>query len=66
VPGPIGTVLDSAAYGRQNGSDQSGCDDRLVWDGRDERGQFVPPGLYYAVFEADGKRDTRKILYKGP
>jgi hypothetical protein len=66
VPGPIGTVLDSAAYGRQNGSDQSGCDDRLVWDGRDERGQLVPPGLYYAVFEADGKRDTRKILYKGP
>lgn len=67
VPAPNGlaTQLDSGAYGRQPNS-QSGCDSRLSWDGTDERNRPVPPGVYIAVFVADGARSSKKILFKGP
>jgi hypothetical protein len=64
-PGGLGTQLDSGAYGRQLNS-QSGCDPRLAWDGTDDRKHPVPPGVYIAVFSADGVRSSKKILYKGP
>jgi hypothetical protein len=66
VPGALGAVLDSGAYGRQAIDAESGCDPRNAWDGRDDAGRFVPAGVYIAVFEADGKPETKKILYKGP
>jgi hypothetical protein len=58
--------MDSGAYGRQNSANQSGCDNRFSWDGRDNNGRQVPAGVYIAVFIADGVRSTKKILYKGP
>lgn len=66
VPGFLPAVLDSGSYGRQRPGSQSGCDSQLAWDGRDDRGQFVPPGVYISVFQADGKRESRKFLFKGP
>jgi hypothetical protein len=66
VPGiAIAAQLDSGAYGRQSGTD-GGCDSRLQWDGRDATGRPAPPGVYIAVFNADGLRSTIKIWYKGP
>jgi len=65
APGGLGAQLDSGAYGRQPDS-QSGCDSRLAWDGTDGRNRPVPPGVYIAVFVADGVRSSRKILFKGP
>jgi hypothetical protein len=65
TPGGLTAQLDSGAYGRQLNS-QSGCDPRLAWDGTDDRRRFVPPGVYIAVFTADGVRSSKKILYKGP
>lgn len=65
VPGAMPALLDSGAYGRQ-GSEQSGCDPRLAWDGTDDRGRRVPQGVYIAVFEADGRRETKKLFYRGP
>lgn len=66
VPGALPAVLDSGAYGRQGAADQGGCDPRLQWDGRDDAGRTVPPGAYIAVFEADGKRESKKLVFKGP
>jgi hypothetical protein len=67
IPGPIGRGrLPVGAYGRQNVSAQTGCDDRLSWDGRDDTGRSVPPGVYLAVFKGDGVQTSKKILYKGP
>jgi hypothetical protein len=67
VPGPIGSgSLPVGAYGRQNVSTQTGCDDRLSWDGKDDTGRFVPLGVYIAVFKGDGVQQSVKILYKGP
>jgi hypothetical protein len=66
VPGPqLSAVLDSGAYGRPAATQSGPCDPRLSWDGLDETGHVVPPGLYYAVFEADGKRITHKIVFTG-
>jgi hypothetical protein len=65
APGGLTTQLDSGAYGRQLNS-QSGCDPRLSWDGTDDRQRPVPPGVYIAVFVADGVRSSKKILFKGP
>jgi len=34
----------------------------VVWDGRDRRGQSVATGIYFAVFRAEGRTFTRKML----
>jgi hypothetical protein len=67
IPGPIGDgALPAGAYGRQNVDATSGCDPRVAWDGRDDRGNFVPPGVYVARFIANGKASIIKLVYKGP
>jgi len=66
VPGPqLNAVLDSGAYGRPSTTDVGGCDPRLEWDGTDQNGRVVPPGLYFVVFQAEGIRVTHKLLFKG-
>jgi len=67
VPGPIGNgVMNAGSFGREDIDAKSGCDPKLTWDGKDDRGQFVPPGVYIAQFVANGKSTTIKMLYKGP
>lgn len=67
IPGGYAAVLDSGAYGRQliTANEQTGCDSKASWDGTDDRGRSVPPGVYIAVFEADGVRQTKKVFYRG-
>ena len=65
VPGLLPAQLDSGAYGRQSVGTDGGCDARLSWDGTDDGGRPVPPGVYIAVFEADRFRSTKKIVYRG-
>jgi hypothetical protein len=57
VPGLLSdATLTAGAYGR---------DGTITWDGKDDAGRFVPPGVYVAVFEGDGTRASIKILFKG-
>jgi hypothetical protein len=35
---------------------------QVAWRGRDQGGRTVPSGAYYVRLEADGGRDTRKIM----
>jgi hypothetical protein len=66
IPGPMGGgQLSTGLYGRDN-IDANGCDPNLSWDGRDDRGNFVPQGVYIARFMADGKSSVIKMLYMGP
>lgn len=65
VPGVLSAELDSGAYGRQSVSTNGGCDARLSWDGTDDGGNPVPPGVYIAVFEADRVRSSKKIVFRG-
>ena len=64
IPGPIGDgTLPVNIYGRKDIN--SGCDDRLEWNGKDDNGQYVPAGIYFAVFDGDHKHSSTKIMYKG-
>lgn len=62
----VAAVLDSGAYGRESPNDLTGCDPNFEWDGRDDRGRFVPSGVYIAILEADGRRDSKKLLFFAP
>jgi hypothetical protein len=62
----IAAVLDSGAYGRESPTDLTGCDPNLQWDGRDDRGRLVPSGVYIAILEADGRRDSKKMMFIRP
>lgn len=49
----VRTLLDgSLAAGEQ----------MTAWDGRDDGGRALPSGLYLYAFEAEGQRETRKML----
>lgn len=34
----------------------------VSWDGRNERGEVVPSGIYYVILEANNKRFQRKLM----
>jgi hypothetical protein len=34
----------------------------LVWDGRDERSNLVPVGVYFVRIESKGESDTKKMM----
>ncbi|HEY9225034.1 MAG TPA: hypothetical protein VIP11_00205 [Gemmatimonadaceae bacterium] len=66
LPRPGADPLRPAGiYGRPAATDLL-CDPQFSWDGRDDDGRFVPPGVYVVEFRGDGVRSTRKMLYKGP
>jgi len=37
---------------------------RMAWDGRDDRGETVQPGLYLVVLERSGRRDIRRVVVR--
>ena len=61
----LGPTYPPGRYGRAAVGSDSGCDDRLTWDGRDDTGRTVPPGVYLVRFVGDGVTSTKKLLFKG-
>jgi hypothetical protein len=61
----LGPIFPPGRYGRAAVGSDSGCDDRLTWDGRDDSGRTVPPGVYLVRFVGDGITSTKKLLFKG-
>jgi hypothetical protein len=61
----LGPVYPPGRYGRAAVGSDSGCDDRLTWDGRDDTGRTVPPGVYLVKFVGDGITSIKKLLFKG-
>jgi flagellar hook capping protein FlgD len=35
---------------------------RKIWDARDDRGRAVPAGVYYVVFQADGRHMSQRLV----
>ncbi len=62
VPG----TLPAGRYGRPAGDAPGTCDDRFAWDGRDETGATVRPGVYVYRLTAPGFRDSKRIVFQGP
>ncbi|MCC7194719.1 MAG: hypothetical protein IT356_04085 [Gemmatimonadaceae bacterium] len=66
LPGSgLGGTLPPGRYGRAAFGSDSGCDTRLAWDGTDDRGRYVPPGVYLIRFSGDGVTEMRKVLFRG-
>jgi len=61
----LGPLFPPSRYGRAAVGSDSGCDDRLTWDGRDDNGRAVPMGVYIIRFRGDGLTLTHKVLWKG-
>jgi hypothetical protein len=58
--------LQPGRYGRARTELNEGCDQRFAWDGTDDRGVYVPEGVYLVRFKADGVQRVRKVLFRGP
>jgi hypothetical protein len=61
----LGPTYPPGRYGRAAVGSDSGCDDGLTWDGRDDTGRIVPPGVYLVRFVGDGITSTKKLLFEG-
>lgn len=61
----LGPLYPPGRYGRAAVGSDSGCDDRLTWDGRDDSGRTVPAGVYLVRFVGDGVTSTKKLLFRG-
>lgn len=61
----LGPIYPPGRYGRAAVGTDTGCDERLTWDGRDDTGRTVPPGVYLVRFAGDGVVSTKKLLFKG-
>lgn len=61
----VGGTATPGRYGRAAFGSDAGCDDRLTWDGRDERGRFVPQGAYLIRLRADGRTFQVRAVFTG-
>jgi serine protease AprX len=66
APGPaVPADLVPGHYGRPPGDVPGSCDPRFAWDGRDETGAFVRPGVYLYRLTAPGFQDAKRIVFLG-
>ena len=61
----VPSTLPAGRYGRPAGDAPGTCDDRFAWDGKDETGAQVRPGVYIYRLTAPGFRDSKRIVYQG-
>ena len=61
----LGGTLPPGRYGRATIGSDAGCDERLSWDGTDDRGRVVRPGVYLIRFTGDGYTNIKKVLFRG-
>ena len=62
----VGGTLPSGRYGRGRTDTNEGCDPHFEWDGTDDRGVYVPEGVYLVRFKGDGVQRIRRVLFRGP
>ncbi|MGD0485364.1 MAG: S8 family serine peptidase, partial [Gemmatimonadales bacterium] len=61
----VAATLDPGHYGRPPGDVPGSCDPRFAWDGRDDTGAFVRPGVYLYRLTAPGFQDAKRIVFLG-
>lgn len=61
----LGGTLPPGRYGRVAFGSDSGCDERLSWNGTDDSGRVVKPGVYLIKFTGDGVTTIKKVLFRG-
>lgn len=61
----VPAVLAPGRYGRPPGDAPGTCDARFAWDGRDDDGAYVRPGVYLYRLTAPRFRDSRRVVFMG-
>ena len=61
----LSSQLDPGRYGRPAGDAPGTCDARFAWDGRDQTGAYVRPGVYLYRLTAPGYQNTKRIVFLG-
>ena len=61
----LSSNLPAGRFGRGNPDANSGCDQRFSWDGADEKGRTVPPGVYIVRLKAEHFEGVKKIVFRG-
>jgi hypothetical protein len=65
VPGGMAAnPFPAGRYGRPPPGG-TGCEDRFTWDGTDERGRTVNPGVYVIRLGADGTAFYERTVFQG-
>jgi hypothetical protein len=64
IPGPgcPAVELEAGLYGRDDGPVVDPCQ-RYSWDGRDDRGNRVPAGVYLLRLRAGGAAQVRRVVF---
>jgi hypothetical protein len=62
--GGSGSQLSPGRYGRDLGS-TTGCAPEFSWDGTDQRGRRVTPGVYLLRMRAGGRQFVQRIVFRG-
>jgi hypothetical protein len=57
-------IFPPGRYGRA-ASGESGCTQEFTWDGRDDRGTLVSPGVYILRLRAGGRVFFRRMVFEG-
>jgi hypothetical protein len=57
--------LPAGRWGRPSNDASGTCDPRFTWDGRDETGAYVRPGVYLYRLTAPRFRQTRHVVFLG-
>jgi hypothetical protein len=65
LPGNGLASLGPNRWGRDQVGGSAGCDSRFQWDGTDDRGRTVRPGVYLIQFVGDGVTTRKRVLFKG-
>jgi hypothetical protein len=64
TPGGAVPVLEPGRYGRAVTS-AGGCTTEFTWDGTDDLGRKVIPGVYIVRLRAGGREFTRRMVFRG-
>jgi hypothetical protein len=64
-PGRGFETFPPGRYGRDVFGGDAGCDQRFTWNGTDDAGRNVRPGVYLVRFRAGGQETLKKVLFRG-
>jgi hypothetical protein len=64
-PGRGFETFPPGRYGRDVFGGDTGCDQRFRWEGTDDAGRTVRPGVYLVRLRAGGVETTKRVLFRG-
>lgn len=61
----LSTSFPAGRFGRGDPVNNVGCDSRFIWDGNDDSGRTVPPGVYLLRLRTEYFNGVKRIVFRG-